>query len=845
MKKLLFVVAAIAISLSAIYFFNLPKEESKLASKYYPSDHLSQMRSWPDNTFDIKAYKKAMQEASNDFIQLKNSSADSSSLWRLEGPKNIGGRINTVIAHPENPDIIYTGSTAGGIFKTTDGGENWFPIFDQLSYLAIGDLVFDPINPDIVYAGTGDPNIGGYPFIGNGLYRSSDAGATWEHLGLAEQSIIGKIVINPTNPNTIYVATMGIPFERSNNKGLYKTVDGGTTWEQVLFISDEAGVIDVVMNPENTNTLFAVGWDRVRSNSESIVNGQGAKVYRSYDAGANWTKLEGGLPQEDMSRLGLAVSHQDTNVVFVQYVGTDYQLENIYRTEDGGETWEAIVAANAMPNDILGGFGWYFAKIRVSPYNQNEMYVLGVDMYKTLNGGRSWFLTTPPWYTSEVHADKHDLFFADSTTVLLSTDGGLYKSEDMGSTWEDIESIPNTQFYRIAIDPSKPGFYCGGAQDNGTSYGNVALINNWADVHGGDGFQPIFDPNSNTFYCETQNGGLAYKNGIYSNNSNDFTAGIDGNDRRSWDMPIIMSKSNSKVLYTGTYRLYKISDAPTGAWEPISEDLTEGTNSRYHVITTIDESALDTNIIYVGASDGYVTRTLDGGTTWDTIDTDLPNRYVTSVFASKDNKDVVFVANSGYKDNEFIPHIHKSINNGDDWTDISGDLPQLAINDIYVIEGKNDEVIFVATDGGIYVTDNGGSTWFRAGTNMPVIPVYDIEYEASTSRLVAGTHARSLMTIVVPENNIAETLHGDGGTSSSQIQAEDKLDLKVWPTTSNDFININCNSKADLFIYNSNGQLVRKIIFSEEIQVVDISSFANGLYFVKAEGYETAKFIKQ
>lgn len=846
MKRLFIVGIVILTAIAAVFTLKNSDTPDKLETKLYPSDYFYQMRSWPDDKLDHNAYKKALEEVSNDFMQLRHKSTDSASLWQLDGPKNIGGRINAVIAHPDDPNIIYAGCSAGGIFKTTDGGDNWEPIADQFSYLAIGALAFDPTNPDIIFAGSGDPNIGGYPFIGNGVYKSTDAGANWTNIGLEEQSIIARLAIHPEDPNIIYAATMGIPFERTNNKGLYKTTNGGQSWEQVLFISDEAGVIDVVMNPENPNTLFACGWDRVRSNSESIVNGQGAKVYRSYDAGANWTKLEGGLPQENMSRIGLAISQTDTNFVFAKYVGTDYQLYNIYRSEDNGESWEGIVGANSVPGDVLGGFGWYFGKLRISPYNHNEIYILGVDMYKTLNGGSSWFMTTPIWYLDQVHADKHDLFFIDSTTLLLATDGGLYKSIDGGANWEDIEDIPNTQFYRIAVHPNKPGYYAGGAQDNGTNYGSVSNIDNWAHVLGGDGFQPIFHPDDpSIFYCETQNGGLYWLNGILGGGANDFTTGIDNNDRRSWDMPIIMSKTRSDVLYTGTYRLYKITDAPTSAWQPISEDLTEGTNSRFHVISTIDESALDTNIIYVGATDGYVHRTLDGGETWDRIDDGLPGRYVTSVFASLDNKDVVFVANSGYKDNDFIPHIHYSDDNGDTWTDISGDMPQIAINDVYVLAGYDDEVIFVATDGGVYVTDNGGENWFRVGTNMPVVPVYDIEYETATKRLVAGTHARSIMTIEVPQWSIASILSGNGSTNVEEFNKETLSELKVWPSVSTEEINIESKVNSIVEIYNINGQLIRKITMQNQTENISVSNLQNGVYLLKSKGYKTAKFIKK
>lgn len=772
--------AILALAGYTCYFFQRDNKDALVLyeKKHGPADFFFMQRSYPDKSFDYKAYLKVMQvEATHTLMKTDYEIPQ----WRLEGPENIGGRINVVVAHPQNHNIMLVGNVTGGIYKTIDGGTHWYPVFDQHPYLSIGALVFDPVNPEILYAGTGDPNIGGYPFIGNGLYRSADTGETWEHLGLEEVGIISRISVNPKNNQVIYVSAMGIPFERSIHRGLYKTTDGGQTWTKILYIADNAGIIDLAMNPQHPDTLFAAAWNRIRNNHESIVYGEDARIYRTYNGGTDWTLLTNGLPQDVHSRIGLSMNQSNPDQLLALYISTVFETEGIFQTVDGGNTWTEI-PISTLDGSALGGFGWYFGQIRINPYNHNQFFLLGVDLHRTDNAGQTWQMVGPPWYTYEFHADKHDLIFLDQNTIIVSTDGGLYKSEDAGDTFTDIENIPNTQFYRIAVDPVRPGKYAGGAQDNGTSYGNFETAGNWEKIYGGDGFQPVFDPvDPGIMYTETQNGGLVYTTDFLSQNYwfDDFTSMIDENDRRSWDMPLTMSPLNHTVLYTGTYRVYKITNAPYGNWSPISGDLTEGTNNRYHVITVVEPSPLDANVIYAGASDGYASFTNNGGSNWTSIREGLPVRYITCIKASADLVSRVFISHSGYKDNEFIPHIHRSDDYGNNWVDISSDLPQLAINHIEILPGHSDSVLFVATDGGVYHTLNGGQSWVRTGSAMPAVPVYDIAYDQHNNRIIAGTHARSMMSISV------DSLLMNSGNSISRANT---MDVKIYAGNGNKVI---------------------------------------------------------
>ncbi len=342
-KKIkLLAIGTIFVALASIFIPKIlldKKLTSKMEKKYGPADFFYFQRSFPGDQFPYKTYLDLLQKESQ--LAMSGKSNESAA-WRLEGPANIGGRINVVVAHPDNDQILYVGCVAGGIFKTTDGGLHWNPIFDQYSYLSIGTLTLDPVNPDIIYAGTGDPNIGAYVFVGNGVYRSSNGGETWEHLGLEEVGIVSKIAVNPQNTNEIYVSAMGLPFVRNNDRGLYKSTNGGQTWEQILFVSDNAGIIDMVMDPQSPEIIYAASWNRIRNNHESFVTGPDAHIYRTTNWGTDWEILTSGLPEGEFSRIGLTINKNNSNQLLAIYVGTDLETHGIYQTNNAGQTWSEV-----------------------------------------------------------------------------------------------------------------------------------------------------------------------------------------------------------------------------------------------------------------------------------------------------------------------------------------------------------------------------------------------------------------------------------------------------------------------------------------------------------------------
>lgn len=796
--------------------------KTKTGKIFEPSDNFFMQRSWPQSNLDFRAYEQAIL-AVNQNAHLKSTSMPGfSGDWNLEGPTNIGGRINTILVDPTNASIIFVGCATGGIFKSTDGGLSWNPIFDQQPFLAIGCLTFDPTDANTIFAGTGDPNISGYPFIGNGVWKSMDGGDTWSHLGLTNQRIISKIVIDPTNSNLIYAATMGLPFERNNQRGLYKSTDGGNSWNQILFISTDAGIIDLVMDYNNPEILYAAGWNRIRNNQESVIAGQAAKIYKSTDGGANWNILSNGLPQTDMSRIGLTMSKTNPNIIYAVYVNDQLNFDGVYKTTNGGTTW-SMQASNGIDPNFMGGFGWYFGRIEVNPANNNQLFVCGVDIYRSDDGGNNWIQADPNFGT---HADKHDVCFVNSTTVLLATDGGMFRTVNGGNTWVDAENIPNTQFYRVTSNPFVAGEYAGGAQDNGTVAGNAANSNGWQQLFGGDGFTIIYDPaNPLVYYVETQNGDIwaTSDGGVFI----DYISGtIDATDRRNWDMQYILSTHNTDILYTGTFRVYKNTGGPQDAWFSISPDLTDGVglDPRYHTISTIAESPINANYLYVGTSDGNVWKTNNGGSTWDNITGLLPDRYITAVKASPVNQDNIFVTISGYKYNEYAPHVFKSTDNGTSWIDISGNLPQIAVNDI-VVDPSNENILVVGTDGGVYATINGGVQWDRVGVNMPVVPVYDVELDLISKKVLAGTHARSLMTYPIDSLKIA--------TGLSTLKPDLQVFISPVPATDELFVKFQSDNLINYKIYDSRGLVVLSDKNRNGSFKIDLKNLNAGTYFIE------------
>ncbi len=809
------------------------EEKGKAFDQYGPAENLWERWTYPNEVFDKEYYLTVLNNANAQIAEKDNQNVVS---WRMEGPLNIGGRINCIALNPDDESEIWVGTSAGGVFRSYNMGDDWEAIGESFAYLSIGSIAFDPSNTSVVYVGSGDPNISGYPSTGDGVYKTEDGGTTWEHLGPSEVGVVSKILVDPFSPETVYMASMGEPWFENEHRGVYKSIDGGANWDQVLYLSDQAGISSLVFNPAAPDTLYAAGWDRIRSNTQSIVSGDHSRIYRSYDGGDTWETLTDGLPQEYMSRAGIDISISNPAVLYASFVDDeDMQFKGVYKSEDYGDSWTLTNLSDL--DGALGGFGWYFGMVRVNPLDEFNVSVAGVELHSTNTGGGSWFQSTPDWWTYQVHADMHDLLYAPSGDIYLATDGGLYHSNNDMATWDYISYLPITQLYRISVDPFNDEIYSGGAQDNGTMAGNYEDLEGWPRLYGGDGFQSLYDPNNeNVFYACTQNGNINKSNGGFWDN---FTAGINGDERVAWDVPLIMSAFDSEVLYTATTKVYR-NDG--GVWGAISEDLNASEDfypANRHIVSTVAESPINESVLYAGTSDGKVWMTDNMGINWTDITSDLPDRYVTNIKASAIDEGTVFVCLSGYKDGDNISHLYRSDDYGLNWIAIAGDLPDFGLNHIEILNDHMDSILFVASDGGVYYTTNSGTNWDRVGDNMPTILVYDIEIDYNANRLVAGTFARSIQSV-----NLDSLL--DFSTSLDENSA---LLFALYPNPVVNELNISVSPDhygKNWQILDLNGRVIRKGNLNE--RRIPLSKLSTGVYFFaleSARGWDVKKFLKE
>ncbi|MBC7448237.1 MAG: T9SS type A sorting domain-containing protein [Hymenobacteraceae bacterium] len=790
-----------------------------------PNDQFELVRAWPDRVLDRIAYQSALDAVQAEVAAQARTSAPSAfnGLWQLEGPGNIGGRFNAIAVHPTNPAIMYAGAAAGGLFKTTNGGGAWAPIFDDRPNLVIGCITFDPRNPTTLFVGTGDPGLGSEARIGQGVWKSTNGGTTWTNIGLQQMGIVMHLAVHPTNSQTMWAATMGKPMVRDANRGVYKTINGGTTWTKVLATGTNAGAADLLVDPVNPQNLYATTWNRIRTNQESLIFGPAAKVWKSTNGGTTWTVLTAGLPSGSQSRMGLAMAPSAPQTLYCSVIDTTLNLGGLYKTTNGGTSWTRL-PVNGLDPGVVNGFGWYFEGVFVHPTNPNLVFFGGVDLWRSTDGGQNFSMAGPPWFTYEVHADKHDMAFIGANTVVLTTDGGIYRSTDRGDTWTDIDDIPVTQFYRVTVNPHVAGDYWGGAQDNGTSNGNAASLTSWNRVYGGDGFQVRFDPTDPaTLYVETQNGDIAYSD----NGGNSFGQVAGFEDRRNWDMPYLLKPSDPTTLFTGGSSVYRMDNAPNGSWTAISPHLTHGLifAPRFHTISTVAASTVSDQVLYAGTTDANVWRTLDDGATWRNVTGPLPNRYVTCVRASPNTAGTVYVSHSGYKYNDFTPHLHKSTNNGTTWTSIAGNLPNVGINSVLGYPGS-DRILFVATDAGVYATINGGTRWDRVGTNMPVFSVYDLDLDAENHRLIAGTFARSIQSFELGRI-----------TGRAEDAATAPLAVQLYPNPATDVVRVDLPTglrATAVRVLDARGQLVARPVVGIETPVrIDVRALRPGPYVLE------------
>ena len=811
-------VILLATSIIAIIYFKNPeknlaknnKVENRKDSPEEPYESFMLQRTYPNNVFDIKAYKSALNNAVTRSQQQRRISQQS---WTLEGPGNIGGRFNCIAVNPLNQNVMYAGSANGGVWKTNDNANSWVPIFDAIAYQAIGAIAINPNDTNDIWVGTGDLNISGTMYSGNGIYQSTDAGHSWNYLGLADSYIISAIIFNPANSNEVLVGTMGNAFFRDNKRGVYKTINGGQSFTQTKYLNDSTGIIDMVQNPVTPSIIYATSFTRIRTERLSLYNGTENYLYKSTDFGQTWDQLSGGLPNGvTHERLGIGISKSSPDILYALYSSSDLSTPLLYKTTDGGTNW-LPVTINQFGKYSYGGFGWYFGKIYVDPNDPNTLYIPATGLQYSVDGGVTW--NDRAQYP--VHADGHYIYFKSSTEFIYCTDGGLYRTTNGGNLWNDIENIPNNQFYAVTENKNNFGEYAGGVQDNGSMYGNASVFNNYTRIYGGDGFTVTYTNNPSLVYTETQYGNIVYDDNFPSGNF--LGVNSDNTQNYNWHTPYILSNFSEDTLFLAGQTVMRIDGAPGGAYTIISPILNDTASpKRVSNISTINQSKLNRSVLYAGTADGKVWNTLDYGNTWNDITPfQSSSYYVTRVMPSPNNSATAYVTRSGYRDNDNTPLIFKTINDGTSWTNISGDLPLLAVNDIEIYP-NNENIIFIANDAGVYVTTNGGINWERLGDNMPFVAVLDVQLNYNTHKIIAGTFGRSMYTI-----DITSIITG--------IQAVDNYsDVYIYPNPTSGLINIKTNFKTDaVYVYDIHGALM----IQSKTKSIDFSEMPAGYYFVK------------
>jgi len=702
--------------------------------------------------------------------------------FRSIGPAIMGGRIDRFAVVENKTKIIYAGTASGGVFKTVNNGVTWDPVFDNEGVSSVGDIAVSQSDPNIVWVGTGEPNNRQSSSWGDGVYKSTDAGKTWANVGLKDTRHIGRLVIDPKDANTVYVGAAGHLWGPNKERGVFKTTDGGKTWKNALFINEDTGCIDLVMDAHDNQTLYAAAYERRRTAFGFNGGGPHSGIYKTTDGGANWTKLAGGLPASgDIGRIGLAIAHNNSKIVFATI---ESAASGLFKSEDGGQTWTKISDANPRPT--------YFSKVQVDPSNDQRLFVGGGQLLISEDGGKTFASNV----VTRIHGDFHAIWIDpnDADHMLLGSDGGIAVSWDRAKTWDFINTIPLGQFYEIGFDMRNPYFIYGGTQDNGTwggpsrTYSQIGIVNDdWFRVAGGVGFYTQVDPTDpNTIYYASAGGNISrfdLKTGeakvirpVPEQGAPAF--------RFNWNSPILISPHDRNTIYLGGNELF-ISKDRGNTWretadlskqidrdklpilgKPVDKDTlsrNEGQAS-YGQITTVAESPIKPGLLWAGTDDGNVQVSRDSGTTWKNLTnriTGVPqNTYVSRIVASNFNEGTAYLTYDGHRSDDYNPYVYVTNDFGETWKSLASTLP--AGQSIHVIREhpRNQNLLFIGTEFGLFISLDKGAHWMRFKANLPTMPVDDVQIHPRENDLILGTHGRSIWVLddITPLEQMSEKM---------------------------------------------------------------------------------------
>lgn len=692
------------------------------------------------------------------------------------GPAYMSGRIADIAVDSKDPSTWYVAVGSGGVWKTDNAGITWKPIFDAEAVYSTGDVTIDPSNSNIIWVGTGENNAGRHLSFGDGVYRSLDGGQTWENMGLAESEHISDIIVHPQDSNTVWVSSQGPLWSKGGQRGLFKTTDGGKTWDNVLNIDEWTGVTSLAIDSRNPDRLYAATWQRQRTLPTYVGTGPGSAIHTTEDGGKTWRKLKKGLPETDMGKIGLAISTINPDVVYAA-IEINQRKGGLYRSADRGASWVK------MSDAVGGGTGpHYYQEIFADPHRFDRIYMASNNSQYSDNGGKTWL----PLNNKNKHVDDHAMAFhpTDPDFILVGSDGGIYESRDAMDKWRFISNLPITQFYKIAVDDSLP-FYnvYGGTQDNSSQGGPSRTTkshgirnNDWFLILDWDGHQPATEPgNPDVIYGQRQEGNLARyhrKTGEYVSIQPQAKPGEPA-EKYNWDAPILVSAHKPQRLYHASYRVWKSEDRGN-SWQTISGDLTRSENrmhmpvmdktwstdsgfdllamSEYNTIANLAESPLDENILYAGTDDGLIQVTSDGGKAWTAYDIGkirgIPaTAYVNDIRADLFDKDTVYAALDNHKYGDYKPYLVKSTNRGKSWKSIASNLPDKHLVWRIVQDHVNKNLLFIGTEFGLFFTVNGGERWTELNGDAPTIAFRDVKIQRRENDLVAGSFGRGIFIL--------------------------------------------------------------------------------------------------
>ncbi len=699
------------------------------------------------------------------------------------GPAVMSGRISDIaVQAPTRPGerwgrVVYVTSAGGGAWKTTNAGKTWQPLTDDLPVASMGAIAVAPSDSNVVYLGSGESNNLRSSSWGNGVYKSTDGGATWTHVGLERSQHIARIVVHPRDANTAYVAAMGPLWGPGGERGLYKTTDGGRTWRAVKTINETTGFTDVVLDPTNPELVYAAAYQRERRPWSFVAGGEHTGIWRSADGGATWTEINQGLPAGAKGRIGIDAARSQPRTLYATIHHAD--SSGVYRTDDGGANWRRVSNVTSIP--------WFFGQIRVDPKDAERVYFLGVQLQVSADGGRTWQNTG-----QNTHADNHAMWIdpEDPTHLIIGNDGGLFFSHDRGRSWDFALNLPVSTFYAIGYDMSEP-FYrvYGGLQDNGTWGAPIAtrdrsgiLNTDWQRVGGGDGFYAQIDPNDPSIvFVESQNGNIRRVDARTGESKDIRPRAPDGMTLRyNWSAPILISPHDARTVYFGSSVVFKSTDRGD-TWTAISGDLTrrldrdtlpimgmkgpgglgrhDGT-APFGNIATLDESKRVRGLVWAGTDDGLVHVSRDDGRNWTRVDS-FPGAprltYVSRVIASHHADGTAYVTLDGHRNNDFKPYVYRTTDFGRTWTSITSNLPQHGSLQVIREHHRNPDLLFVGSEFGVFVSINGGRSWSEL-SKLPTAAVHDLLIHPRENDLILGTHGRGIWVLddITPLEKLAE-----------------------------------------------------------------------------------------